>query len=86
MLAIKTVQTWNEMQSTNLSIVGRNPMFALDHIEPKLSFLFFGNAMKRQRTIHPSTSTPYNNNTRTRAKPDQNDVYANMGALEVRPG
>ena len=61
MLAIKTVETWNEMQSTNSVIVGRSPMFALDYIQPKLSFLFFGNAMKRQRTIHPSTSTPHNN-------------------------
>ena len=59
MLAIKTVQTWNEMQSTNWIIVGRSPMFALDYIQPKLFlFLIFRNAMKRQQTIHQSTSTP----------------------------
>ena len=60
MLAINTVQTWNEMQCTISSTVGRSPVFALDHIQLKL-FRFFGNAMKRQRTVHPSTSTPHNN-------------------------
>ena len=36
-------------------------MFALDYIQPKLSFLFFGNAMKKLQTLHPSSSTPQNN-------------------------
>ena len=53
MLAIKTIQTWNEMQSTNSIIVRRSPMFAFDHIQPKLSFLFFGNVIKKTKNYPP---------------------------------
>ena len=50
------------MPSTNSTIVGRSPIFALDRIQPKLSsFLFSWNAVKGQRIIHKPTSTSHNN-------------------------